>query len=84
MGGRTTLQASFPGRAASTPYQYIYKNSDGKTSRHFATPLENARLGLEEGPPDVECDDDKHVEAMVDSPDQIEQLGAGEESPKDV
>lgn len=36
------------------------------------------------GPPDVECDDEKHVEAMVDSPDQIEQCGAGEERLKDV
>lgn len=47
---RTDLLAGIIRRQSSKyPYQYIYMNSNGKTSRHFATSLGNARLGLEDG-----------------------------------
>ena len=37
------------------PYQYVHKQG-GKTSRHFATSLEGAIEGKENGPPQDEYD----------------------------
>ena len=33
------------------PFQYVWKNADGKRSRHYARTLEGAILGTEQGPP---------------------------------
>lgn len=38
-------------KSRSHPYQYVWKAADGKKSRHLASSLEGALVGVQEGPP---------------------------------